>query len=85
VFRSVLGRRPQVIEYRVRQTSTGADVDICRTGELDVAELREELEHGLAAAGLPGARVQVCVRSGPLDRSAETGKFKRFVPLAVTA
>jgi phenylacetate-coenzyme A ligase PaaK-like adenylate-forming protein len=83
VFRSVLGRRPQILEYQVRQTPLGAEVDVCLTGELEVEDLRGELERDLTVAGLPDARVEVCVRSEWLDRSADTGKFKRFVPLAV--
>jgi phenylacetate-coenzyme A ligase PaaK-like adenylate-forming protein len=83
VFRSVLGRRPQILEYRVRQTPDGAAVEVCLAGALDLADLSAELERDLIAAGLPAARVPVHVSPQQLDRSAETGKFQRFVPLAV--
>ena len=52
VFRSPLSRHPQVIEYQVRQTELGADIDVRVDGGFDLDELTAEIAEHLEAAGL---------------------------------
>jgi hypothetical protein len=77
VFRSPLSQVPEVVEYQVRQTPTGADVDVRLAGPIDADALRHRITAALAASGLaaPGVNVQV-VASG--ERTV-TGKQRRFV------
>jgi phenylacetate-coenzyme A ligase PaaK-like adenylate-forming protein len=79
VFRSVLGRQSQVIEYQVRQTPDGAAVGVCAAGQIDNGRLEAELAAGLQRAGVRPARVTVAVVER-LDRGP-SGKVNRFVPL----
>ena len=80
VVRSVLVRTPEVVEYQVRQTRTGIDVDAVAGPALDEDDLRVRLTEALAGAGLDTPRVGVRpVRH--LERNAATGKLRRFVPL----
>jgi phenylacetate-coenzyme A ligase PaaK-like adenylate-forming protein len=80
LFRSILGRRPGIAEYQVRQTEPGADIVMCCTGHVDVAELHAELVADLSVAGLTQPRITITVTER-LERLAHTGKLKRFVPL----
>jgi phenylacetate-coenzyme A ligase PaaK-like adenylate-forming protein len=80
VFRSPLGRERHIIEYQVRQTERGADVELRTDGSVDVDSLRVALEKGLADAGLRDPRIGVEVRREEFERQP-TGKFKRFFPL----
>jgi phenylacetate-coenzyme A ligase PaaK-like adenylate-forming protein len=80
VFGLVLGRDPAVLEYQVRQTAGGADVDVVAGPGLDRDALARALEQGLADAGLPAPTVAVRVVE-ELARNPVTGKLKRFVPL----
>ena len=79
VFRSPLSQVPEVVEYQVRQTATGADVDIRLAGAVDLDGLRVALLTYLHEAGLadPEVSLQVVTRG---DRTA-AGKPRRFVPL----
>lgn len=79
LFRSALGKRAAVVEYQVRQTAAGAEVDVRCQGRLGVVELEAEIAAALAGLGVatPAVRVHVVDR---LDR-ADTGKLKRFVAL----
>jgi phenylacetate-CoA ligase len=81
-FRAVLGERPELSEYQVRQTPRGAEVLLCApAADLGgLAGLARRLEAALAQAGLAGA--SVTLRQVPaLPRHGETGKLRRFVPL----
>jgi phenylacetate-coenzyme A ligase PaaK-like adenylate-forming protein len=80
VVRTVLVHEPALVEYQVRQTPSGVDVDVIASGPLDRAELERELAAGLARAGLAGPEVRVTVVDS-LPRHPETGKTRRFVPL----
>jgi phenylacetate-coenzyme A ligase PaaK-like adenylate-forming protein len=80
IFRSVLGRERDVVEYQVRQTARGADVRVRCHGSVDTVQLAEALRSALIAAGLAGAEVSV-MPVDVLDRQT-TGKLRRFVPLA---
>ena len=78
--RSVLVATAAVVDYQVRQTSRGIEVDALTSGALDVAELRTRLTRALATAGLRDPEVDVRVVDD-LDRNAATGKLRRFLPL----
>lgn len=78
VFRSPLGRCRNVLEYQVRQTITGATVDVCAQGSFDVDGLCSEMVSALRCVGIPQATVTVRVVPGL--RRQETGKLRRFVP-----
>ncbi len=83
--RSVLVAEPSVSEYQVRQAPQGIDVAVVpadgAAGTIDVAGLGAALERGLRRAGLrdPEVTVQVVDR---VVAHPETGKVRRFVPLA---
>lgn len=79
-FRSVLGRELAVIEYQVRQTADGADVDVVARSDVDVGRLHGALEQQLRVHGLIAPTVSI-KRVDTLERQA-TGKLKRFVPLS---
>jgi phenylacetate-CoA ligase len=78
--RSVLVATPAVVDYQVRQTPRGIEVDALTSGILDAAELRIRLTTALATAGLRDPEVDVRVVD-ELDRNAATGKLRRFLPL----
>jgi phenylacetate-coenzyme A ligase PaaK-like adenylate-forming protein len=78
-FRSILGRDRNIVEYQVRQTPKGADVQVrCEAG-IDAPGLASMLREALARLGLDDAEVSI-VRVDALARQA-TGKLRRFVPL----
>ena len=56
VVRSTLVKTPTIVEYQVRQTANGVDVDVVAAGAVDVPVLVDALEAGLGAAGLPDPR-----------------------------
>jgi phenylacetate-CoA ligase len=79
-IRTVMVRTAAALEYQVRQTSHGIDIDVVASGPLDHAALAAALAHSLRAAGLPDP--QVHVREVPdIARHPETGKARRFIPL----
>jgi phenylacetate-coenzyme A ligase PaaK-like adenylate-forming protein len=77
-IRSELVRTPEVLDYQVRQTPDGIDVDVLPAGELDGEDLRLRLEEALETAGLdqPSVAVQAV---DVLDRDPRTGKLARFI------
>jgi hypothetical protein len=79
VFRSPLGRHRAVIAYQVRQTDSGANIDVQLIGDLRVKDLQGEIEGALRKVGLANPEITVTLVDS-LDRGA-TGKLKRFVPL----
>ena len=80
VVRAALLKHPEVVDYQVRQTPCGVDVAVVADGALAEAALDWALRSALEAAGLPRADVTVR-RVERLERNAETGKLRRFVPL----
>ena len=79
VFRSPISQVPEVVEYQVRQTAVGADVDVRLAGPIDPDELGARITTHLREAGLAAPRVSVqIVTQG--ERTA-AGKQRRFVPL----
>lgn len=81
VFRSPLSHHRHVVEYQVRQTPSGAEVLIRRDGPVDVDTLRAEIVDGLSR--LVESPEVTLVEVDVLPRQ-DTGKLKRFVPLAPT-
>lgn len=79
VFRSQLGYERNIVEYQVRQTSAGADIDVRALGPVDINALSASLERDLVDAGVAQASVSIQFVE-TLDRQ-QTGKLKRFVPL----
>ncbi|HTN81726.1 MAG TPA: hypothetical protein VMK16_18815 [Acidimicrobiales bacterium] len=80
VFRSPLSREPAIVEYQVRQTERGADIDLRIDAPIDIDALAQDITHHLADAGLEGARVKLQVVDA-IERTA-AGKQRRFVPLS---
>lgn len=79
VFRSPLSREAEIIEYQVRQTPRGADIDVRTSGEIDLASLRAVIAEHVAKAGLSEAAIDV-KRVDVIGRTV-AGKLTRFVPL----
>jgi phenylacetate-coenzyme A ligase PaaK-like adenylate-forming protein len=80
VFRSVFVREQALTEYQVRQTAEGAELLLCHDRPLDHEALAAGVADALAAAGFAGA--QVTARSVDSIGRLQSGKVKRFVPLA---
>ena len=78
--RATLLKHPAVLDYQVRQTRDGIDVAVLADDVLDPTALGRELRAALAAAGLAAPMVTVA-RVDRLQRHADTGKLRRFVPL----
>ena len=81
VIRSVLVHAPEVVDYRVRQTPHGIAVDVLAPHGTDRPALRAGLAAALAAAGVDSPEVSVEVVA-ELPRDRDSGKLRRFVPLA---
>lgn len=79
VFRSQLGHERNIVEYQVRQTSTGANIDVRVLGFVDTNALSASLERDLVKAGVGQASVSIQIVE-TLARQ-QTGKLKRFLPL----
>jgi phenylacetate-CoA ligase len=80
VFRSVIGRRRNVLQYQVRQTPTGADITLRTATPIDTDALARELIAALAALGLQTPDVQVSILEA-IPRPGNAGKVRAFVPL----
>ena len=78
VFDTVIIRIPSIVEYQVRQTESGVDVDVVARGDVDLAELASAIGDRLRHAGLARPRVTVGVVEA-LARHPQTGKIRRFV------
>jgi phenylacetate-coenzyme A ligase PaaK-like adenylate-forming protein len=81
VFRSRLGAERNIVEYQVRQTSSGAEIAVRALGPVDTEGISTALEDDLRKLGLARASVAVWIVDG-LDRQ-QTGKLKRFVPFVM--
>jgi phenylacetate-coenzyme A ligase PaaK-like adenylate-forming protein len=77
--RSVMVKAREVVDYQVRQTPRGVEVDAVTAGAADVDRLSGLLAHALADAGLTEPDVTVRIVDS-LRRHHETGKVRRFVP-----
>ncbi len=80
VVRSAMVQSPGVLDYRVRQTPQGIDVEALAVAPVNSDRLAEQLVQALAAAGLqdPAVRVRIVDH---LERMPDTGKLRRFLPL----
>jgi hypothetical protein len=74
-----LSRQPEIIEYQVRQTESGADIDVRVDDPVDTEALARDISHHLADAGLARPTVNLRVVTA-IERTA-AGKQRRFVPL----
>jgi phenylacetate-CoA ligase len=83
VFRSPLGLCHNIIEYQVRQTTRGADIAVRCQGRAELMALADEIRGKLLTAGLDDPEVTITVLD-QLPRQ-DTGKLKRFIPLAPVA
>jgi hypothetical protein len=79
VFRSALTQHPQIVEYQVRQTTLGADIDIVAERVIDTARLTRELVSALGTLGLD--KPAVTITRVPAIQRQTTGKLKLFVAL----
>jgi phenylacetate-coenzyme A ligase PaaK-like adenylate-forming protein len=85
VIRSVMLRSPEVADYQIRQTRTGIEADIiAASGGTSTDALRRRLAEALAHGGLSQPDVTVRI-AGDLARNADSGKLRRFIPLAQVA
>jgi phenylacetate-CoA ligase len=78
--RSAMVKTPEVVDYQIRQTPRGIDVDAVTVGTANVERLTGLLVHALTQAGLGQPDVTVRIVH-TLQRHHETGKLRRFVPL----
>lgn len=79
-IRTVMVRTPAAVEYQVRQTSHGIDLDIVADAELDHPALGASLEQSLRSAGL--AEPVIRLRQVPeIVRDRHSGKTRRFIAL----
>jgi phenylacetate-CoA ligase len=69
-----------VVDYQVRQTPRGVEVDAVTAGTPNVDRLTGLLAYALAEAGLSDPDVTVRIVDS-LGRHHETGKVRRFVPV----
>jgi len=79
VLRSALSRQRDLLDYQVRQTPTGVDVDVVPGTRFAPEQVAEALRRALRKAGLPEPTVDVRVVAA-VARHALTGKLRRFVP-----
>jgi phenylacetate-coenzyme A ligase PaaK-like adenylate-forming protein len=77
---TVMVGAPDVLDYQVRQTACGLDLDVVTGSGLDIASLASALRASLAGAGLPDATVDIH-RVDELTRDEKTGKVRRFISL----
>jgi hypothetical protein len=75
----VLLSRREVIDYQIRQTTTGVDVCAMVEGHLDLSRLRDHLRAALQRAGMADPEVRVDAVTS-LPRHPETGKLRRVIP-----
>ena len=79
IFRSRLGRERHVVEYQVRQTASGAAIDVHVNGTADLAAVRDGMIEDLRRLGLDEPQISIA----PVEHIERqgSGKLKRFIPL----
>ncbi len=80
IVASVLVMSAEVLDYRVRQTPRGIDVEALAVVPINSDRLAEDLAGALADAGLKDPAVSIRIVNH-LERIADTGKLRRFIPL----
>jgi phenylacetate-CoA ligase len=78
VFAPVI-ESPKVVDYQIRQTPRGIDVDLIADGDPDLEALRATIRQRLEQAGLTRPEVSTRVVDA-LMRDPHTGKLRRLVP-----
>jgi phenylacetate-CoA ligase len=81
VVRTVMVATPAVSEYQVHQTRRGIQISVVAGDDLDEAALTAALVTNLTHAQLTDPEV-IVRRVDSIARHADTGKARRFVPLA---
>lgn len=81
VFRSVLGRERNIVEYQVWQTQNGAEILVVTAAKIGILELERKITDALAKIGIERPLI-VLRKVDQIDRLA-TGKLKRFIPLSI--
>lgn len=72
--------QPRIVEYQIRQTSKGVELNYRAQGETDDRRLTTKLKQALESYGLVDPVVGV-MRVDQMNRTG-AGKLKRFVPLS---
>ena len=80
VIRSALVKSPEILDYRVRQTRRGIDLEALALASVNSDALAQQLVQALAAAGLHNPAVSIRIVDH-LERIPDTGKLRRFLPL----
>jgi phenylacetate-coenzyme A ligase PaaK-like adenylate-forming protein len=80
-IRSVFATAPAVREYQVRQTPRGLEALIVAEQEPHTDALSSQLKEALAAVGVQDPEVMIR-RVDTIERDAQTGKSRRFIPIA---
>ena len=79
LFRSILGHELSIIEYQVRQTQNGAEINVVSPTQIEVPKLEHKIAEALSKIGIESPTVVIRIVDR-IDRAA-TGKLKRFIPL----
>jgi phenylacetate-CoA ligase len=79
-IRAAFATAPDVREYQVRQTPRGLEVLIVAEQEPDADALTSQLEATLHTAGIHDPEVTIR-RVNAIERHAQTGKSRRFLPI----
>ena len=82
IVESVLIMSPEILDYRVRQTHRGMDVEALAVASVNIDRLAQHLTLALAEAGLIEPSVSIRIVDG-LERMEDTGKIRRFIPLSL--
>jgi phenylacetate-coenzyme A ligase PaaK-like adenylate-forming protein len=77
---TVLTHTPAIVDYVVRQTPTGVDVDVVTVDALDEIDVIARMTSALRSAGLVAPTVGIR-RIDETPRNPHTGKLVRIVPL----
>jgi phenylacetate-CoA ligase len=80
----VLREEASVLEFQVRQTPDGIDVDLLLDRPIDLAALRAGVVASVERAGLPSPRVTMHAAPS-IPRNPLTGKLQMYIPLAAGA
>lgn len=81
MFRSRLAAVPEISEYQVTQTASGAHIAAVTTDHIDTAAVAAAVAAELGRVGLANPAVDVNTVDA-IARHAETGKLRRFIGLA---
>lgn len=73
-----------VVDYRIRQTPDGLDVEVVVHGDVDPSVLEADVRRALSEAGLRDPNVSVRIVDH-LERDPATGKVRRLLPLEASA